>query len=86
MVGLVGGLLLVEQLPDPIPSQLEQLYIAHFTNHRLRFVTEWVVGVILLQIGLKCVSMRMTLDLLHEFANAEVFLLVSQLHVAIQTL
>ena len=52
-----------------------QLYIAHFTNHRFQFVTGWVVGVILLQIGLKCLSMRMTLDLLHEFANTEVFCL-----------
>ena len=33
----------------------------------------WMV--ILLQIGLKCFSMRMTLDLLHEFANTEVFCL-----------
>ena len=30
------------------------------------------MGVILLQIGLKCLSMMMTLDLLHEFANTEV--------------
>ena len=56
-------------------ASLEQLYIAHFTNHRLRFVTKWVVGVILLQLGLKCFSMRMTLDLLHELANAEIFCL-----------
>ena len=48
---------------------LKQLYIAHFTNHLLWFVTDWVVGVVLLQIGLKCVSMRMTL------ANTEVFCL-----------
>ena len=33
---------------------------------------KWVVDVILLQIGLKSLSMRMTLDLLHELANAEV--------------
>ena len=46
---------------------------AHFTNHRFRIVTEWVVDVILLQVGLKCTSMRMSLDLLHEFANTEVF-------------
>ena len=43
--------------------------IAHFTNHRFRVVTEWVVVVILLQFGL------MTLDLLHELQNAEVFCL-----------
>ena len=47
----------------------------HFTNHRLRIVTEWVVDVILVQIGLKCFSMKMTLDLLHEFANTEIFCL-----------
>ena len=29
----------------------------------------------LLQIGLKCLSMRMTFDLPHEFANTEVFCL-----------
>ena len=56
-------------------AQLEQLHIAQFTNHLFRSVTEWVVDVILLQIGLKCLSMRMTLDLLHEFANTEVFCL-----------
>ena len=56
-------------------AQLEQLYTAHFTNHRLGIVAEWLVGVILLQIGLKCFSVRMTLDLLHEFANTEVFCL-----------
>ena len=38
-------------------------------------VTTWVVDVILLQVGLKCFSMRMTLDLLHELANAEVLCL-----------
>ena len=37
------------------------------------FFTEWVVGTTLLQIGLKRLSMRVTLDLLHEFANTEVF-------------
>ena len=36
------------------------------------FFTKLVVDVILLQIGLKCFSMRMTLDLLHEYANTEV--------------
>ena len=48
---------------------------SHFTNHRFRFVTEWVVGAVLLQIGLKSSSMRMTLDLLHEFANTDFFCL-----------
>ena len=56
-------------------AQLELLYIDHFTNQRFRIVTEWVVDVILLEICLKCFSMRMTLDLLHEFANTEVFCL-----------
>ena len=42
-------------------AQLEQLYIAKFTDHRLRIVAEWVVDDILLQIGLKCFSMRVTL-------------------------
>ena len=56
-------------------AQLEQLYIAHFTNHCFRIVTEWVVDVILLQVGMKCFSMRMTLDLLHELANTKVFCL-----------
>ena len=35
--------------------------------------TEWVVGINLLQIGLKRLSMRVTLDLFHEFANTQVF-------------
>ena len=38
-------------------------------------ITEWVVGVVMLQISLKCLSMRMTLDLLREFANTEVLCL-----------
>ena len=43
----------------------EQFYIAHVTNHLLWFFSKWVVSITLLQIG--------TLDLLHEFANTEVF-------------
>ena len=37
------------------------------------FITKWVVGITLLQIGLKRLSMRVALDLLHEFTNTEVF-------------
>ena len=33
-------------------AHLEKLYIAQFTDHRFRIVAEWVVVVILLQIGL----------------------------------
>ena len=47
--------------------------LPHFTNHLLRIFTKWVVDVILLQVGLKCFSMRITLDLLHELLNAAVF-------------
>ena len=54
-------------------AQLESLYIAHFTDHRFRIVTEGVLDVILLQVGLKCFSMRMTFDFLHELLNADVF-------------
>ena len=37
------------------------------------FITKWVVGITLLQIGLKRLSMRVALDLLHQFTNTEVF-------------
>ena len=43
-----------------------------FHECRFRIVTKWVADVILLQFGLKCFSMRMTLDFLHEFAITEV--------------
>ena len=66
-------------------TELEQLYIAHVTNYHFWFFTKWVVSVVLLQFGLKCSSMKMTLDL-HEFANTKVFCFFSQLHVAIQIL
>ena len=36
----------------------------------LFFFTKWVVGITLLQIGLKRLSMRVPLDLLHEFTTA----------------
>ena len=52
---------------------LGQLYIAHVTNHHFWFFTEWVVGAVLLQIGLKSSSMRTTLNLLHEFTNTRIF-------------
>ena len=42
-------------------------------NHLLWIFTKWVVGIILLQIVLKRLSMKVTLDLLHEFANTEIF-------------
>ena len=67
-------------------AQLEQLYIAQFADHRLRIVAEWVVDDILLQVGLKCFSMRMTFDLLHKLLNSEMFCLLSQLHVTILVL
>ena len=35
--------------------------------------TKWVVGIILLKIGLKILSMRMVLDLLHELTNTRIF-------------
>ena len=59
---------------------------SHFTVHRFWIVTTWVVDVIWLQVGLKCFSMRMALDLLHEFANTEVFCLFHNCMWAIQTL
>ena len=37
------------------------------------FFTEWVVGITLLQIGLKILSMRVTLDVLHEITNTRIF-------------
>ena len=51
-------------------AQLEQLYIAQFEDHRL---AEWVVDVILLQVGVKCFWMRMIFDLLHKLVNSEMF-------------
>ena len=44
-----------------------------FHEYRFRIVTEWVVDVILLQVGLKCLSMRMTLDLLHTSSRTRKF-------------
>ena len=35
--------------------------------------TKWVVSIILLLIGLKILSMRVTLDLLHELTNTKIF-------------
>ena len=54
-------------------AQLEHLYIAQFADHRLRIVAEWVVDVILLRVGLKCLSMRMIFDLFDELLNSEMF-------------
>ena len=54
-------------------AQLELLYIAQFTDHLFRIIAEWVVDVILLQVGLMCFSMRMIFVLLHELLNAEIF-------------
>ena len=42
-------------------------------DHRLRIVAEWVVDVILLQVGLKCFSMRMTFDPFDKLLNSEMF-------------
>ena len=41
--------------------------------HLLRVIAEWVVDVILLQIGLKCFSMSMTFHLFDELLNSEIF-------------
>ena len=46
---------------------------AQLADHRLRIVAEGVVDVILLQVGLKCFSMKMTFDFLDELLNAEMF-------------
>ena len=54
-------------------EQLQQLHIALFADHRLRFFAEWVVDVILLQVGMKCFSMRMIFDLLCKLLNSEMF-------------
>ena len=51
----------------------------------LWFFTEWVVGTTLLQIGLKCLSMRDDSRSSSQVLEHENFRLVSQLHVAIQT-
>ena len=54
-------------------AQLEKLYTAQSTDHLLRIVAEWNVDVVLLQVGLKCFSMRTTSDLVDELLNAENF-------------
>ena len=54
-------------------AQLEKLHITQFTDHLLRNVAERVVDVILLQVGLKWFSMRMTFDLLDEHLKSEMF-------------
>ena len=56
-------------------AQLKWLCVARVLNHLLGLFTKCVADVILLQIGLKCFSMRITLDLLDEFANTEVICL-----------
>ena len=56
-------------------AQLKKLYILQFADHRLRIVAKWVVAVVLLQVGLKCFSMRMTFDLIDELLNSEMFCL-----------
>ena len=54
-------------------AQIEELHIAQFADHRLRNA-EWVVDVILLQIGLTwCFSIRMIFDLLYKLLNSEMF-------------
>ena len=52
-------------------AQLEQLHIAQFADHLLRFVAEWVVDVILLQVGLRCSSMKMIFDPFYKLMNSE---------------
>ena len=49
------------------------LHCPRHESSSLIFFTERVVGITLLQIGLKILSMTVTLDLLHEFANTEFF-------------
>ena len=46
-------------------AQFESLYIAQFT------IAEWVVDVIMLQVGFKCFSMRMTFDLFDKLLNTK---------------
>ena len=38
-----------------------------------QIVAEWVVDVILLQVGLKCCSMRMIFDFFYKLLNSEMF-------------
>ena len=54
-------------------EQFKQLYAAHVLNHFLGRRTKWTVGVILLQIGLKRLSVTVVLDLLDKFTNTVVF-------------
>ena len=54
-------------------AQLELLCIAQFADHLLRVFAERTVDVILLQVGLKRSSMRMTFDLFDELLNTEMF-------------
>ena len=54
-------------------AQLKYLYVAHVLNHLLGLFTKWVVGIILFLIGLKILSMRVILDLLHDFTNTRIF-------------
>ena len=67
-------------------AQLEYLHITQFADHLLRFFAEWVLDVILLQVGMKCFSMRMIFDLFHKLLNSEDVLLLSHLHVTVLVL
>ena len=64
-------------------AQLEQLHIAQFADHLLRFLAEWVVDAILLQVGLKCFSMRMIFDPLYKALEIGDVLLPLQLTVTV---
>ena len=55
-------------------KQEELRHLANFhSNHLLWFFTRSVVGITLLQIGLKILMMRVILDLLHELTNTKFF-------------
>ena len=54
-------------------AQLELLHIIQFADQLLRIFPAWVANVVLLQVGMKCCSMRMSFDPFDEFSNSEMF-------------
>ena len=65
-------------------AEVEQLYIAHFTNHHFRFVTEWFVDVICCKSAWR--ARRWGWPSIFFTSSRTRKLSASQLHVAIQTL
>ena len=58
-----------------VSSTMATPCLDHVVWDILRILAEWVVDVSLLQVGLKCFSMRMTIYLLDKLLNAEIFCL-----------